>query len=256
MSSLSSLVVADGPLHLGVHPGPDVRVLQIALSQAGYRVDILQSGEFTKDTDFWVRRFQLQHGLVVNGVVDKLEAAVLDGPHADIIAAATPLMHAPSNFPHDDTASLFSFYGDPTQNLERWKTVNVVTVPCPWTLYYEGQPWPHPVPFHRKAAQALGAAYAAIWERAGRDDKSRLLTHVRAHSGSGNLRPVRGSSRVSTHGVWAAQDFDAEHLPLGHGVPSSEMPQEVVDAFKASGAFWGGDYVHRKDPMHFQYAHE
>lgn len=257
MSSLSALVAVDGPLHLGIDPGPDVRVLQIALLQAGYRVDIDKDGRFTDDTDFWLRRFQKQHGFEPTGVLDRAEAEVLDAPHADVIAAATPLVHPATGFPHDDTASLIAFYGYPTaENLETWKAAHVVTVSCPWTLYYGGQPWHHPIQFHKKAAPAFADAMQAIWAAAAKDDRSPILRHVRNFSGSGELRAVRGSSRISTHGFWAAIDYDADKLPLGHDVSASEMPQKIVDAFIASGAFWGGNYIHRKDPMHFQYAHE
>lgn len=253
MSNLSSLVAIDGPLRLGVTPGPDVRTLQLALSQAGYRVG--QDGEFGPRTDMVVRQFQRQHGLDPDGKVGPITAALLDAPHGVLIANAAPIMHA-TGFPHDDTASLIAFYGNPTGNLEQWKAANVVPVDCPWTLYYEGREWPHPIPFHRKAAPAFEAAFGSIWLAAAKDDHSQLLHHVRAYSGSGNLRPVRGSSRISTHGFWAAIDFDAEHLPLGHRVPAEEMPAVIVEAFKAQYLFWGGDFVGRPDPMHVQAAHE
>lgn len=34
------------------------------------------------------------------------------------------------------------------------------------------------------------------------------------------------------------------------------MPDAVVQCFKSEGWFWGGDFKSRKDPMHFQAAHE
>lgn len=255
MSSLASLVSADGPLHLGVAAGPDVRTLQIALSQAGYRVDIHNDGEFTTDTDYWLRQFQKQHIFTVNGILDASEAEVLDLPHADIIQAAVPLV-APSGWPYDDTASLIAFYGDPRGDLDAWKAAHVVPVACPWMLFYEGVPWHHPIQIHTKCASALSTALNGIWQAANQDAASPVLRHVRNFSGSGELRNVRGSSRISTHGFWAAMDFDAGVLPLGKFVPSSEMPQAVVDLFKGVGAYWGGDYHSRKDPMHFQFAHE
>lgn len=244
MSSLSTLVSTDGVIKQGMS-GNDVLALQLALSAAGYRVG--QDGEFGPRTDMVVRQFQQQHGLVADGKVGGLTAALLDAPHPILVQTATPML-APNGFPHDDTASLTAFYGKP------WEDSGlIVSVMPPFPITYEGRPAQH-IPFHRKAAQALTQALDAI-AGAARSDPS-VLKHVSKWSGSGNYRPVRGSSRLSTHAFWAANDFDAENLPLGHGVPSYEMPQVVVDAFKASGAFWGGDHIGRKDPMHFQYAHE
>ncbi len=206
-----------------------------------------------------VRQFQRQHGLIQDGVVGPRTASLLDQPPTVLVTTAVPLITAtPFNVqvPHDDTASLIAFYGDPRGDLEAWKAANVVTVVCPWTLYFEGAKWPHPIPFHKRAAGDFKQALDTIWTAAGHDDASPLLNHVRVFDGSGNFRPVRGSSRLSTHAFWAAVDFDAERLPLAHGVPKTEMPEQIVNAFVATGAFWGGNYTGRKDPMHFQWAHE
>ncbi|HXF86743.1 MAG TPA: M15 family metallopeptidase [Xanthobacteraceae bacterium] len=48
-------------------------------------------------------------------------------------------------------------------------------------------------------------------------------------------------------------DIDPEHNPMNRE-RRSRMPQAVIDAFKAEGAFWGGDFRTRQDPMHFQFA--
>lgn len=252
MSSLASLVTK-APLKEG-DDGAAVLALQLALSQAGYRIG--QDSDFGPRTKMVVQQFQTQHGLRPDGVVGPLTAALLDAPHETLVTTAVPLVKAPVPgqlqvaTPHDDTASLLAFYGKP------WEDSSLLThVPCPWTLYYEGKVWPHPIPFNSKAAKGLAGALNAVWEVAGGNDSS-LLTHIRNYSGSYEYRPVRGSSRLSCHAFGVAIDFDAEHLPLGHGVPATEMPKEVVDAFKANGAFWGGDYTGRKDPMHFQWAHE
>jgi len=51
------------------------------------------------------------------------------------------------------------------------------------------------------------------------------------------------------------KDLDPEHEPMNRN-HVSHMPQVVIDAFKAEGAFWGGDFHARQDPMHFQFATE
>ena len=261
MSTLASLVASDGTLKLGVTPGDDVKALQLALSQAGYRVDI--TGTFTQDTDYWVRRFQTQQGLLVDGAVGPKTAALLDAPHADLIAIATPtvvpITVTPGTgviipeSPHDDTASLIAFYGKP------WEDGSLlVEVPTPFPMTYTDETATVTVKnirFHKRAAPMLVAALAQI-AKAAENDVS-VLKHVTHFSGSYNFRPIRGSSRLSCHAFGAAIDFDAERLPFTYNVtPPSEMPTVVVDAFKGNGFFWGADYHGRRDPMHWQFAHE
>lgn len=254
MSSLASLVGAHGIIAVG-DQGDDVTVLQIALRSAGYRIAV--DGDFGPGTLSAVKRFQAQHGLLGDGKVGPLTAAMLDAPHESLVETAKPvIVEIPATsykWPMDDTASLVAFYGDPRRGLAEWESSNVVVVEAPFPIYYEGR-LQSKIRFHRKAADALAVALGKIEEAAQLDHS--VLKHVTNYSGSGNFRPVRGSSRLSTHAFWAAIDFDAEHLPLGKGVSVDEMPAVVVDAFKSTGAFWGGDYAGRKDPMHFQYAHE
>ena len=69
-------------------------------------------------------------------------------------------------------------------------------------------------------------------------------------------RSVRGSdSKLSCHAFAAAIDLDPEHEPMNRA-HQTNMPQLVIDAFKAEGAYWGGDFRSRQDPMHFQFATE
>src|ERR1035437_1463508 len=250
--TFAAMLASDGPLQLGVPDGPDVRALQIALSNAGYRIDIT-TGTFTADTDYWVRQFQKQHNFTVNGILDKDEAALLDIPHDEVLAAATPLIHAASGLPHDDTASLIAFYGNPdAPGFED----NIVRVTPPFPLTYAGNPWPHSIEFHRKCAPAFEQAFSLIWEAAGHDLASPILRRVSKFSGSRVNRPIRGSSRKSCHAFAAALDVDADELPMGCGVDPAIMPIEIVNSFDAAGLFWGNNYIGRKDPMDWQGAHE
>lgn len=251
MSSLASRASALGALSRG-DSGQDVLALQIALSQAGYRVG--QDGEFGPGTESAVMRFQRQHGLKADGEVGPLTASLLDAPHAVLVQTAKPEINTVTGFPHDDTASLMAFYGKP------WEDGSlIVRVPVPWTMTFRedsGHLLPVPqVSIHKKAADALAKAFGLI-ATAAKDDPT-VLKRVKNFSGSYNYRPVRGSSRLSCHAFAAALDFDAEDLPLGKtGIVAADMPAAVVDAFDASGATWGNTYHGRKDPMHFQYAHE
>lgn len=249
MSSLLSLVTATGPLRQGDDDEQQVQSLQLALNQAGYRV--ATDGIFGPRTAMVVQQFQVQHGLKGDGVVGPLTASMLDAPHAVLVQTATP-MPLVNNWPHDDTASLLAFYGDP--HMAEWEAENLVSIVTLFPIYYDGHP--SKIRCHRKIADALKSAMDQIFVAGGNNLKSPILKHVQNYSGCYNLRSVRGSSRISTHGFGAAIDFDAGVLTLGKNVPASDMPQKVVDIFKKTGAFWGGDYIGRKDPMHFQYAHE
>ena len=249
MSSLSSLVASDGALRRDDPDGIANLALQVALSQAGYRV--ATDGVFGPRTEQVVRLFQAQHGLKADGVVGPVTAALLDAPHAAVIATALPTQTA---WPHDDTASLLAFYGRP------WADADLLTrVEPPFPMVYRDGAKATPIrsiQWHIKGATALAAALETIWVAAGKDIESPLMVHVKNFSGAYNYRPVRGSSRLSCHAFGVAIDFDAEALPLGHPVPAAAMPAEVVEAFKAQGFFWGGNYTGRQDPMHFQLAHE
>lgn len=151
-------------------------------------------------------------------------------------------------WPHDDTASLVSYYGDPRR---KGFTDNLVLVKPPWQMTFDGKPIKG-VQIHRKCAASLKAIFDDIWEECDQDE-NKLPDGAIVFDGSYNFRPVRGSSRLSTHAFGAALDLDAEHNGMGK---RGNMSPIVVNAFKREGWFWGGDFNSRKDPMHFQAAHE
>src|SRR5512143_336902 len=151
-------------------------------------------------------------------------------------------------WPHDDTESLTAFYGRPgTQS-------NLVLVKPPWRMTYEGRPIKG-VQIHRKCAESLKRVFDDIAEQVD-NDWSQLPPGAVKFSGSYNYRRIRGSSRVSTHAFGAAVDLDAEDNPMNSRGDKGTMSPIVINAFKREGWFWGGDFKSRKDPMHFQAAHE
>lgn len=153
-----------------------------------------------------------------------------------------------TQWPHDDPASLAKFYGRPGTNEVSSQLVPVVP---PFKMYYEGKPI-KAITFHRKAASALMAALQSIWEHYGHDQATLDKLGISNYSGSFNPRLIRGSStRWSNHAYGAAIDINAEKNGFGTG--HGTMPQPVIDAFKAQGALWGGDYHGRTDPMHFEF---
>lgn len=271
MSSLESLV-HDQPL-VRLDRGSAVVVAQAALQAAGFRLGEMKDGIPTFDGIFGdgtfraVERFQAQHGLKVDGKIGIETAKVLDVPHADLIAAATPAMvvktiavpgpnatgSARITLPHDDTASLIAFYGNPDASDFDSRLVGVTP---PFPLTYEGKLWPHAIQFHNKCAPLFDGVFKRLWEIASHDPKHPILRRVSRYSGGHVNRPVRGSSRKSTHAFAASMDFDAEELPMGVRVKADIMPSGLIETFLEFGLFWGGNYIGRPDPMHVQAAHE
>lgn len=154
-------------------------------------------------------------------------------------------------WPHDDTESLIEFYGKP------WEDTSLLThVAPPFAMYYEGTQI-HGILIHVKCADSLLAALNTAWDAYGRDQAQVDEAGLSNYSGSYNYRSVRGSDRLSCHAFGAAIDIDAEQNPMNYNGDLGAIPAIVVNAFKAQGWFWGGDYKSgRLDPMHLQAAAE
>jgi hypothetical protein len=77
-------------------------------------------------------------------------------------------------------------------------------------------------------------------------------SQVKNFSGIFAQRPIRGfPSHPSTHSWGIAIDLEAEKFPLGS---LKRFPDPIVKIFQDVGFFYGGDFLSRKDPMHFQFA--
>jgi hypothetical protein len=158
---------------------------------------------------------------------------------------------APSHpaWPKDTAKDLTAFYGNPAA--KGWAAANLVKVPVPWGMTYGGQPV-RTILIHRKCADSLKRVMDAIWSFYGQNQATLNTTGLQRYSGSYNYRPVRGSTtKLSCHAYGAAIDWDAAHLPLGDR--THRLPDPVVNAFKAEGLFYGGDFKTRPDPMHVQF---
>lgn len=150
-------------------------------------------------------------------------------------------------WPKDNQAARNAFYGDPGRG-EIAK--QMVPVTPPFAMYYEGRRIKS-IMFHRKAAPALAAALAEIWDYCQHDQARIDAAGVSKYAGAYNHRLVRGSSsKWSNHAYAAAIDLNAEQNGL---YAKGNMPQFVIDAFCRQGAMWGGWYNGRKDPMHFEF---
>lgn len=80
-------------------------------------------------------------------------------------------------------------------------------------------------------------------------------------------RPIRGTQRPSNHSWGTAIDINAPSNPmasadwhrrnanatvLGRRL-HTQFTDEIVNMWKAAGFGWGGEYVNRPDPMHFEF---
>lgn len=252
--SLVNMVMAN-PNHVIAKgdQGLSVTTLQQELATAGYRM--VADGIFGDGTELVVKRFQAQMGLVADGRVGPKTAAALDAPHEEIVAKATPMVT--NSWPHDDTASMQAFYGKPWEN-----AALLGRVPVPWRMIYtddDKKIYNIPsFPMHTKCVAAVTEALQTIWSGYGKDQKAIEQVGLHNFGGSYNYRPIRGSSRLSTHAFGAGLDLDPVNNPLiPVGQPNIyRMPKIAVDAFADVGAYWGDNYKGRKDPMHFQFANE
>jgi hypothetical protein len=70
-----------------------------------------------------------------------------------------------------------------------------------------------------------------------------------------NNRNIAGSNEKSNHAWALAVDINPAQNPMGSKL-ITDIPVTVRQIFKAHGFRWGGDYIGRKDAMHFEYMGE
>lgn len=121
---------------------------------------------------------------------------------------------------------------------------NIVAFMLPYPLVY-GTSMVTKSRGHKKAIGAFEAAFELIVDR----DLKELATH---YSGIYANRNIRGFPRFpSTHSWGIAIDVNAEKNALGS---VGTQDTRVIACFTDVGFVWGGTFVSRRDPMHFQLA--
>lgn len=118
----------------------------------------------------------------------------------------------------------------------------IATFSLPYPLLYDGRTV-HRARCHRALIDNFVHAFERIASRG-------LQDHARNYSGIYARRNARGLQKFSTHSWGIAIDLEAEKFPLG-----SDKRQHlgVIESFAEAGFAYGGDFVGRKDPMHFQF---
>lgn len=126
----------------------------------------------------------------------------------------------------------------------------LVLVPVPWKLYFDGKLVPA-IAIHKRCAASLSRILHAIWARLGKSQAEIDRVGMSKFSGAYNKRPIAGTSRWSMHAYGCAVDFDSANNWLGDHTPA--MDRRVVEEFEREGWEWGGHWS-RPDGMHFQAA--
>lgn len=158
-------------------------------------------------------------------------------------------------------AEMALFYGTPDANGDgladaAWERANLVFIESPWELTIEWAPASKTrrIRCHSKVADSLTRVLGAIWELHGKDQARIEKQGMHRYSGCYNFRVQRGAKTpvLSTHAYAAAVDFNATANPLGKRWRAGMMSLDVVAAFKAEGARWGGEFQ-RPDAQHFEF---
>lgn len=155
-------------------------------------------------------------------------------------------------WPKDTTAAKVAFYGDPRPLKTRaaWEASNLTWIVPPFKMHYERTPLAH-IRVHAKCADAFMTAFKEIWERFDHDQDKINASGASDYAGCYNPRLIAGSKTEWSNHSWACA-IDLSSASNGFNMKTT-LPRIVIDAFKAQGARWGGDYTGRKDPMHFEF---
>ena len=154
-----------------------------------------------------------------------------------------------TTWPIDTTEAKNDFYGD--FHSPGWQEINLVHMTAPYQLYYDKQLLTHGILVHKKTVDALTLVFQEIWDNCNHDQTQVDAIGMSDFGGCFNIRNIAGSNNWSNHSWACASDWapSTNSFNTGHGT----MSQIAIDAFKAQGARWGGDYHGRTDPMHFEF---
>lgn len=119
----------------------------------------------------------------------------------------------------------------------------LITFELPYPLLYNN------IPVHRATCHALAVDNFKAALKGIRD--AGLASLVLHYGGLYANRVQRGGRIASTHAWGIAIDLELERYPLGS---DARFPDAVIEIFHRAGFFYGGDFKHRPDPMHFQLA--
>ncbi len=153
-------------------------------------------------------------------------------------------------WPKDTTAAKNAFYGN--FQLKSWQATSLTRIKPPFMMYYDKKPMKTGILVNKACAAAMMAAFTEIWDKCDHDEKKVAATGASDFGGCLNIRKISGSANSWSNHSWACA-IDLSPATNGFGKGKGTLSNIVVDAFKRQGALWGGDYVKRSDPMHFEF---
>ena len=224
-----------------------VKDVQQELAQLGLYTGVIDDkwGDVTEQA---LKAFQRNNGLPENGKIStKLLDLLFVKPIPDRVQQSPP-KPIKSKWPHDDTASLISFYGEPGED-------NVLMpLPYDFRLSYDLNTVVKRVMVHAKCRDAWEEIFTRTLDTYG----LATLKDLRLHYFGGGMvhRTIRGGTRLSTHN-WCAMDFD----PANNGLKTSwkdaafSRPEykefwQIVES--VGGVSLGKQFDY--DAMHIQFA--
>jgi len=152
------------------------------------------------------------------------------------------------------------FYGNPRGKGDKaspaWEAANLVSIPAkelPFIIYYNGVAV-RSIRVHRKVRDAFLRVLNRIWVAAGKSQAKVDEWGMSKFAGCNMFRLKRSGITLSTHSYACAFDFDPANNGFRDPTPRFANYPEVLAAWKAEGATWGGDWKGNTDGMHWQFA--
>lgn len=139
----------------------------------------------------------------------------------------------------DELIATFGSLDDPS-----FEAKHIVSFTPPYQLFYDTKPI-KTARCHKLVVDNFIKAFQGV-EDAG------LADTFQEFNGIYERRPIRGQkAHASCHSWGIAVDMGASSHPLGS---LKTWAKDILDAFASAGFFWGGQFVSRHDPMHWQFA--
>lgn len=153
-----------------------------------------------------------------------------------------------------------TFYGNPRgagdKASAKWEAENLVMIPSkdlPFILRYDGKAVSG-VRVHKKVKDAFLRVLNRLWDASGKSQAKIDEWGMSKFGGCYLFRVKRGGSTLSTHSYACAFDFDPANNGFKDPTPRFANYPEVLAAWKAEGATWGGAWKNNTDGMHWQFA--
>lgn len=231
----------------------DTRYQKLLKSLGFYNGPI--DGIYGPNTRNGVILFQKNNGLTPDGIVGKNTIAEFENQVQPIpdrqveTDRPSPIRHAYSRWPKENTRSLMDFYGDVGQHQTR------IQLPYQMVLAWDTGKKISSIVCHEKVAQSLKNILTRVSQEYTIEEIQRHGFHL--FGGCLNVRKIRGGDRWSTHSWGIAIDIDPARnglrTPWNQAYLGRPECRKFVQAFKDEGWYSLG-LEKNYDAMHFQAA--